>query len=60
MRRRCAASLGVPTQGTLGLMLVAKRLGLIPEVRPPIDRLGHAGLYLSDALVERVLRAAGK
>jgi predicted nucleic acid-binding protein len=58
--RRCAASLGVSTQGTLGPMLVAKQLGLIPEVRPLIDRLRHAGLYLSDKLAERVLRAAGE
>jgi predicted nucleic acid-binding protein len=29
--RRCAASLGISTQGTRGLMLVAKRLGLFTE-----------------------------
>jgi predicted nucleic acid-binding protein len=36
--RHCAASLGISTQGTLGLILVAKRLGMIPEVRPLITR----------------------
>jgi predicted nucleic acid-binding protein len=58
--RRCAASLGIPVQGTLGLMVIAKRLGLISEVRPLIDRLRRAGLYMSQGLAERVLRAAGE
>jgi predicted nucleic acid-binding protein len=58
--RRCAGSLGIATQGTLGLMLVAKRLGLIPEVRPLIDVVRRAGFYVSDKLVQRVLRAAGE
>jgi predicted nucleic acid-binding protein len=58
--RHCAASLGIPTQGTLGLMLVAKQLGLIPQVRPLIDTLRRAGFYVSDRLAERILRAAGE
>jgi predicted nucleic acid-binding protein len=58
--RHCAASLGISTQGTLGLTLVAKRLGLIREVRPLIDTVRQAGFYVSDKLVERVLRAAGE
>jgi predicted nucleic acid-binding protein len=58
--RRCAASLGISTQGTLGLLVVAKRLGLIAEVRPLIDQLRRAGFYLSQKLAERVLRAAGE
>ncbi len=41
--RHRAASLGVSTQGTPGLMVVSKQLGLIPEVRSLIDRLRLAG-----------------
>jgi predicted nucleic acid-binding protein len=58
--RHCAASLGISTQGTLGLMVVAKQLGLIPEVRPLIHAVRQAGFYVSDKLAERVLRAAGE
>src|SRR5271166_1202052 len=58
--RHCASALGIPTQGTLGLMLVARQLGLIPEVRPLIDTLKRAGFYLSDKLAERIIRAAGE
>ena len=32
--RRRARALGVDLQGTLGLVLVAKRIGMIPAVRP--------------------------
>jgi predicted nucleic acid-binding protein len=58
--RHCAASLGVSTQGTLGPMVVAKQLGLIPEVRPLIDQLRQAGFYMSQKLVDRILRAASE
>ena len=58
--RHCAASLGVPTQGTLGLQVVAKQLGLIAEVRPLVDRLRQTGFYMSQKLADRVLRAAGE
>ncbi len=58
--RHCAASLGVPTQGTLGLLVVARQLGLIAEVRPLVDRLRQAGFYMSQKLADRVLRAAGE
>lgn len=58
--RRCAASLGIPIQGTLGLMLVAKGLGLVAEVRPLIDRLRQTGFHISHKLAAQVLRAAGE
>jgi predicted nucleic acid-binding protein len=58
--RRCATSLGIATQGTLGMLLVAKQSGMIPEVRPLIHALRQAGFYMSDKLVQRVLRAAGE
>ena len=58
--RRCTASLGIPIQGTLGLMLVAKRLGMIAEIRPMIDALRQSGFFMSDRLVQRILRSAGE
>lgn len=58
--RRCAAALGIPTQGTLGLVLVAKQLGMIPQVRPVLASLRQAGLYVSDRLIAAVLTQAGE
>src|SRR6266404_1211338 len=37
--RRCAETMGIPTLGTAGLLLVAKKEGLIRAVRPEIEKL---------------------
>jgi predicted nucleic acid-binding protein len=37
--RRCAAALGIPVKGTLGLILTAKRRGRIPQTGPVLQRL---------------------
>ena len=58
--RRCAASLGVPVRGTLGLVLVAKRRGEIPAARPVLERLRRAGMHLSDRLVNDALEMVGE
>ena len=49
--RRCAISLNIPTLGTGGLIVLAKRRGIIPSVMEPIESLRSAGLWLSDRLV---------
>jgi predicted nucleic acid-binding protein len=56
--RRCARVLNIPTQGTLGLVLVAKEQRLIPAVRPVLALLREAGMYMSDQLENQVLAAA--
>jgi predicted nucleic acid-binding protein len=48
--RRCARVLNIPTQGTLGLILVAKQQGLIPAVRPVVEQMRQEGMYMSDWL----------
>lgn len=53
--RRAAERLGLSVTGTVGVLLLAKRTGLIPEVRPLLQEARVAGLYLSDAAVERSL-----
>jgi predicted nucleic acid-binding protein len=58
--RRCARVLGIPAQGTLGLVLAAKQLGMIPAVRPVLGQLRRAGMYMSDRLEDQVLDAAGE
>ncbi|PZO22883.1 MAG: DUF3368 domain-containing protein [Leptolyngbya foveolarum] len=49
--RRCAISLNIPTLGTGGIIVLAKRRGLIPSVEEPIQALRDAGLWLSNGLV---------
>ena len=58
--RRCAQALGVPVIGTLGVVLRARRQGLIPEARPIINHLRRVGLFASDALIEQVLAHLGE
>ena len=58
--RRCAASLGVPVLGTLGVVLRAKRAGLIPLARPVVEELVSAGMYLLPATVQQALALVGE
>jgi len=53
--RRCAATHGIPVRGTLGLVLTAKRRGVIPEARPVLERLRQSGMYLSDLILDQAL-----
>lgn len=58
--RQCAATFGIRTRGTLGVLLDAKRAGLITTVGPLIDKLRGGGLYLSDTIIENALKIAGE
>lgn len=58
--RRCAATLGVPVRGTLGLVLLAKNRGRIPLARPVLEALRQAGMYLSDRVVDDALALVGE
>lgn len=44
--------------GSLGLLLRAKRLGLIDAVAPRLTAMRQKGIWLSDAVVRRVLAEA--
>ena len=58
--RKCAASLNIPVRGTLGIVLVAKKRGLIPEAQPVIEDIMTAGLYLSRKVVDEALGRVGE
>jgi predicted nucleic acid-binding protein len=58
--RRLALNLGLPVVGTAGILLRAKRLGFIPEVRPLLDEVVRRGFRLSPAIREKVLADAGE
>ncbi|MGD1702813.1 DUF3368 domain-containing protein [Dapis sp. BLCC M229] len=57
--RKEAVRLGLNITGLLGILLVAKRRGLVTEIRPIIDNLiQEANFRLSDRLYLEVLIAA--
>jgi predicted nucleic acid-binding protein len=58
--RRCAEAHGIPCLGTLGLVILAKRIGRIVEARPLIEDLRQVGLYVKDDVIADALRQAGE
>jgi predicted nucleic acid-binding protein len=56
--RACAARLGIVAIGTLGVLVKAQRLGLVPSVRTPITELRGSGHWLSESAIEQALAAA--
>jgi predicted nucleic acid-binding protein len=53
--RRAAATLSIPHQGTLSLVILAKVQGLIPAARPVVEQLRQQGMYLSDQVMNQAL-----
>ena len=58
--RRCARAFGIQTLGTGGLLVLAKRRGLIVSVGERVKRLRDAGLYLSETIVQLLISQAGE
>lgn len=58
--RRCAGAHGVPLIGTLGLVILARRIGRIAAARPVIEDLRRAGLRVSQDVIEDALKRAGE
>jgi uncharacterized protein len=50
----------IPLLGTAGILLRAKEQGRIAAVRPRLDAVRQAGLYLTDRLYRTLLRLAGE
>jgi hypothetical protein len=58
--RAMARHRGIPVVGVAGVLLAAKRRGLLETVKPVLLALSCQGYRLSDALVAAVLRLAGE
>lgn len=58
--RRCAQTLGIPMLGTGGLLVLAKRRGLLASVSEGIAKLRQSGLWLSDDIVRILKDQAGE
>ena len=55
--RRVARTLNIPMMGTLGILILAQKKGLIPSISAPIQAFG---LWLSDDLVQLLKQQAGE
>ena len=51
---------GIPVIGTLGVLRLAKDRGLLDRIRPVIEAMRAAGMFVSEALVQEVLASAAE
>lgn len=56
--RRCAGTLGTRVLGTGGLLVLAKRRGVLSTVGDGLEKLLAAGLFLSDELIALLKKQA--
>ena len=61
LSRKEAIRLGLPITGMLGILVAAKKEGLIVAVKPVMDELiSQAGFWVSGQLYDEVLQAVGE
>ncbi len=60
MGRMIAQRQGVRITGTLGILIRAKRMGLITQLKPLFDDLKIHGWFISDELIHQALVAANE
>lgn len=58
--REAAGRLGLKFTGTSGVLLDAKRTGLIPAIKPQLDQLDALGFRLAGHTRSAVLNLAGE
>lgn len=58
--RKIASKLNIKQIGTVGLLLRAKRMGLIEKIKPHLDALIENGIYIRQELIDAVLTDAGE
>ena len=58
--RGMAAELGLKFTGTLGILIKAKREGLVVELRPLLEEIARKNFRISKALEEKALVLAGE
>jgi predicted nucleic acid-binding protein len=58
--RREAQRQGITVVGSLRVLTEAKHRGIIPQVKPVLDDLIAAGMYVSDVLYQTLLQQIGE
>ncbi|MDX1521456.1 MAG: DUF3368 domain-containing protein [Anaerolineae bacterium] len=58
--RRKVTELGLNKIGTLGLLLKAKEVGLLSQIRPEVEQLRQHGFSVGQRVVDAVLQQAGE
>lgn len=58
--RKVAKINQIKTVGSLGVLLQAKRIGLIPRVAPLLEQIAASSVFMSENLIQAVLELAGE
>jgi uncharacterized protein len=58
--RRVLAGRGIAFLGTVGVLMQAKRRGLIAALKPELDRLRNYRFHLTDRVYRACLAASGE
>lgn len=58
--KKTAKYLGLNVTGTLGVLLKAKKMGVIPSVKEAIDVIQNNGFYISERIIDMVMKQAGE
>jgi len=58
--RKCADSLRVPVRGTLGVIMLAKREGLVPKARPLVEQLLEVGYRIDTRVIQTAMSLTGE
>ena len=58
--RKLAQKLNLNITGTLGLILIAKREGILPKIRPIFDKIQLTNFRIAPGLLEDILKQAGE
>lgn len=55
-----AKVLGLDVIGTLGLLLKAKKKGLIPAIKPSVQKILEHGIWIKEEIVKGILKESGE
>lgn len=58
--RKCAKAFGIALCGTIGVIVIAKKAGIIPEVKSLLNRLIDVDFRIDDRLYQAALQLAGE
>ncbi len=58
--RKLAINLGLKITGTLGIIIKAKIKGIIPSIKPIIDKIRDTDFRLSDEIIQQAYLQAGE
>jgi len=58
--RKFAEGLGLTVKGTIGLLLIAKKSGLIPLLKPYFDTIQQTNFRIAQNILDQVLIEAGE